>query len=175
MIAPEIVARYFPIAVQWVTEMEKVVLDRGQRLTPENRRDAEAIGIQRIDDVRVVALDTIPLPNDPGLRHLAVETGMITDRTDGITFGHGIVLKKGHRDRRLMAHELVHVMQYEKFGGIEAFLKDYVKEVAFPPGYPNGPLEREANRLADRVRQNPLTVQSMEGSAYSSSSERSSV
>jgi uncharacterized protein DUF4157 len=155
MIAPEIVARYFPIAVQWVTEMEKVVLDRGRRLPPENTKDAEAIGIQRIDDIRMVAWDSIPLPSDPGLKHPAVETGLITDRTDGMTFGHGIVLKNGPYDRRLIAHELVHVMQYERFGGIEAFLKEYVKEVAFPPGYPNGPLEREAAQMADRVCQNP--------------------
>ena len=25
-------------------------------------------------------------------------------------------------------------MQYERFGGIDAFLKDYIKEVVFPPG-----------------------------------------
>ena len=55
----------------------------------------------------------------------------------------------------MIAHELVHVMQYERFGGIEAFLKDYVKEVAFPPGYPYGPLEREAESIAHSVSQNP--------------------
>jgi predicted SprT family Zn-dependent metalloprotease len=45
---------------------------------------------------------------------------------------------------RLIAHELVHVRQYERVGGIEPFLKEYVKEVVFPPEYPNGPLEQEA-------------------------------
>jgi hypothetical protein len=64
------------------------------------------------------------------------------------------VLKKRPYDRRLIAHEPVHVMQYERFGGIEAFLKEYVKEVAFSPGYPNGPLEREANRVAESVIRN---------------------
>jgi hypothetical protein len=154
MIAPEIVARYFPIAVRWVTEMEKVVLDRGQRLPPKNRKDAEAIGIQRIDDVRMVAWDSIPLPSDPGLKHLAVETGLITDATHGMTFGHGIVIKNGLSDRRLIAHELVHLLQYERFDGIEAFLKEYVKEITSPPGYPYGPLEKEAERIAKAVTQN---------------------
>jgi hypothetical protein len=155
MITPEAVAKYFPIVVQWVAEMEKVIIDRGQRLPPENRKDAEAIGIQRADDVRIFVLNSIPLPTDPGLKQLVEETELITDKTSGITFGHGIVLKNGAIDRRLVAHELVHVMQYEKFGGIEAFLKEYVKEVAFPPGYPHGPLEREAAQVADRVCQNP--------------------
>jgi hypothetical protein len=102
----------------------------------------------------MVARDSIPLPSDPGLKHLALETGLISDRTEGMTFGRGIVLKNGRYDRRLIAHELVHVMQYERFGGIEALLKEYVKEVAFPPGCPNGPLEREANRLAESVFRN---------------------
>ena len=151
MITPHIVAQYFPKAVQWATEMEKAILERGQRLPPQSRKDAEAIGIQRADDVRVVVMERIPLPNDPGLKQLAIETGLITDRTVGMTFGHGIVLRNGSYDRRLIAHELGHVMQYEKFGTIETFLREYVKEVAFPPGYPNGPLEREADRLAEIV------------------------
>jgi hypothetical protein len=155
MITPEIVAEYFPKAVQWLTEMQKTILERGQPVSPQSRKDAEEIGIHRVDDVRIVVLNSIPLPTDPGLKQLVVETELITDKTSGITFGHGIVLKSGAIGRRLIAHELVHVLQYERFGGIEAFLKEYVKEVAFPPGYPNGPLEREAVQVADRVCQKP--------------------
>jgi hypothetical protein len=151
VITPETVAKYFPIVVNWVTEMEKAILEQGQRLLIENRRDAEEIGICRVDDVRILVLNSIPLPTDPGLKQLVVETELITDKTTGTTFGHGIVLKNGSITRHLIAHELAHVLQYERFGGIEAFLKEYVKEVAFPPGYPNGPLEREANRMADLV------------------------
>jgi hypothetical protein len=135
--------------------MEKAILESGHRLSPEHRKDAEAIGVRQLDDVRIIALGKIPLPSDPGLRQLARETGLITDRTVGITFGHGILLKNGAVDRRLVAHELVHVLQSERFGGVEAFLKQYVKEVAFDPGYPNGPLEQEAERLADGVIKNP--------------------
>ena len=72
-----------------------------------------------------------------------------------MTFGHGILLKNGAVDRRLVVHELVHVMQYERFGGIDVFLKEYVKEVVFDPRYPHGPLEQEAERLADGVIKNP--------------------
>jgi hypothetical protein len=153
MVTPDIVERYIPKALQWANEMQKDILERGQRLLPENRKDAEAIGIRGIDDVRVLLLDKIPLPNDPGLQQLALGTGLITDETAGMAFGNGIVLKNGSYNRRLIAHELGHVMQYERFGGIKAFLIEYVKEVAFPPGYPNGPLEREASRIADAVIQ----------------------
>jgi hypothetical protein len=48
MITPQIVAQYFPKAVQWATEMEKAILERGQRLLPQSRKDAEAIGVQRV-------------------------------------------------------------------------------------------------------------------------------
>lgn len=155
MITPEIVEQYFPKAVQWVTEMEKAILECGQALLPRNRKDAESIGIRRIDDVRIAVFNAIPLPTDPGLRQLAQQTGLISESTGGMTFGHGIALKTGTYNRRLIAHELAHVMQYERFGSIEAFLKDYVKEVAFPPGYPKGPLEREAELIAHSVLQNP--------------------
>jgi len=121
---------------------------------PENGRDAEAMGIQRIDDIRIVVLHTIPMPNDPGLQQLALQTRLITEQTRGMTFGHGIALKVGAYDRQLIVHELAHVMQYERLGSIEAFLKEYVKEVAFPPGYPNGPLEQEAAHIAGVISAN---------------------
>jgi len=154
MITPEIVEQYFPKAVRWATEMENAILESGHRLSPEHKKIAEAIGVRRLDDVRIIALDNIPLPSDPGLSRLATETGLITDKTVGMTFGHGILLKNGAIDRNLVVHELVHVMQYERFGGIEAFLKEYAKEVAFYPGYPHGPLEQEAERLAGGVIKN---------------------
>ena len=56
MITPEIVEQYFPKAVQWVTEMEKAILESGHRLSPEHRQDAEAIGVRQLDDVRIIAL-----------------------------------------------------------------------------------------------------------------------
>jgi uncharacterized protein DUF4157 len=157
MITPEIVEQNFPKVVQWVIETEKAILEGGYRLSAEYRKDAEAIGVRQLDDVRILAVKKIPMPSDPGLSQLAIETGLIL-RAVGMTFGHGILLKKGAVDRRLVAHELVHVMQYERFGGIEAFLKEYVKEVVFDPGYPLGPLEKEAERLADRAVKNSSAI-----------------
>ena len=151
MITPEIIEENLPKVVRWVTEMEKTILQDGQPLSPQNRRDAEEIGVHRIDDVRVIVLDSIPRPGDATLRQLAEEAGLIIDGSDGMTFGHGIVIKSGSNDRKVIAHELVHVRQNETLGGIEPFLKEYVKEVVFPPGYPNGPLEQEAIMLAAYV------------------------
>jgi hypothetical protein len=150
-LTPEIVYRFFPSAVAWVTEMERKILQNGISLSPEYKRDAIAVEITKIDDIRMIMLPNIPLPDDLGLRQLALQTGLITDRTLGMTFGHGIVFKSGSVTRHLVVHELVHVLQYERFGGIEPFLQEYVKEVAFAPGYPNGPLEKEAEAIAKKV------------------------
>lgn len=60
MITPEIVEQYFPKAVQWATEMEKAILESGHRLSPEQRKDAEAIGVLQLDEVRIISLPNIP-------------------------------------------------------------------------------------------------------------------
>ena len=53
-------------------------------------------------------------------------------------------------DRRLLAHECVHTGQYERLGGFKPFLKAYLRE-CIDPGYPDGPLEREAIERSRRV------------------------
>ena len=148
MITSEDVQRNIPKAVQWVTQSEQACMEIGQQLSPQRKRDAQAIGVQQIGVVRVMVSNEIPLPNDPELRQLVLQSGLGSSK--GITFGHGIVLKPGPYDRHLIAHELAHVMQYERFGGIEPFLVGYIPE-SFPPHYPNGPLEREAEQLAKTV------------------------
>jgi hypothetical protein len=60
----------------------------------------------------------------------------------------GIVLENGAYDRELIVHELIHVQQYERFGGIGPFLEAYVPEVVPPAKYGEGPLEQEAMRIA---------------------------
>ena len=155
MITSADVQRNIPKAVQWVTQMEQACMEIGQPLLPQNRQDGEAIGIRELAAVRVMVLNEIPLPSDLELRRLALQSSLITPTTAGMTFGHGLVLKAGHFNRHLIAHELGHVLQYERFGGIESFLVAYIPEVVFPPYYPKGPLEQEAERLANTVCPNP--------------------
>src|SRR6478735_6157308 len=130
MITSEDVQRNIPKAVQWVTQSEQACMEIGQQLSPQRKRDAQAIGVQQIGVVRIMLSNEIPLPDDPELRQLVLQSGLGSSR--GITFGHGIVLKPGAYDR----HMIDNVMQYERFGGIEPFLVAYIPEVVFPP-YPN--------------------------------------
>ena len=137
-----------PKAVQWVTEIEHDCMEIGHQLSPQSKRDARTLGVEQIDLVRVMVLTEIPLPNDRDLWKFILQTAICSNR--GIAFGRGIVLKTGDYYRRLIAHKLAHVMQYERFGGIEPFLVCYIPE-SFPPHYPNGPLEQEAEQLAKAV------------------------
>ncbi|MFZ4515524.1 MAG: eCIS core domain-containing protein [Acidimicrobiia bacterium] len=77
-----------------------------------------------------------------------------------ITFGRWVVVRAGNeRDEQLLAHELVHVMQWERLGWWR-FLRVYLG--AYWLGRRNGlahwdayaaiPLEVQARALADEVR-----------------------
>src|SRR2546430_8971806 len=56
------------------------------------------------------------------------------------------------RDRALIAHELVHVLQYHRLGGVLPFLQTYICQCA-TVGYPNAPLElEEIGRASCRER-----------------------
>jgi hypothetical protein len=48
-------------------------------------------------------------------------------------------------------HELVHTAQYERLGGIVAFLRKYLSECA-TSGYRAAPLEEEAIAVAQRIQ-----------------------
>jgi hypothetical protein len=53
-------------------------------------------------------------------------------------------------DRYTIVHELVHTMQCERSGGFYPFLRKYLWE-CIEIGYPDAPLEQEAERIASEV------------------------
>jgi len=53
-------------------------------------------------------------------------------------------------DRYIIVHELVHTMQCERLGGLNAFLKRYMWE-CIEIGYPLAPVEQEAVRIANEI------------------------
>jgi hypothetical protein len=91
----------------------------------------------------------IPVPEHPMLRAAAEETDLISAFIVGVTLRYGIFIRSDcWNDRRLIFHELVHTMQFERAGGIRPFLEPYLRE-CITIGYPDAPLEREAiNRTA---------------------------
>ena len=54
MITSEDVQRNIPKAMRWVTQSEQACMEIGQQLSPQRKRDAQAIGVQQIGVVRIM-------------------------------------------------------------------------------------------------------------------------
>ena len=133
-----------PLAATWVEEQQARILAAGVALTPQQSFDAHLVGVKDPGKVRLLKMDFIPLPENPVLRKANELFKLVSPVTAGITFGYGIYIRDDSwGDRPLVVHELVHVGQYERYGSVNAFLRDYLDE-CLTIGYPNGPLEQEA-------------------------------
>jgi hypothetical protein len=143
--------RLLPLAASWVQRQEKRMLRLGVPLSDQELTDANAIGVAEPDRVRLLQLDQVPFPTDPMLKAAAVAIQFLTPATRGLTLRHGIFVRSDcWRDRTLIAHELVHVRQYERLGGILPFLRQYLFE-CLTIGYPAAPMEQEAIRLSRKI------------------------
>lgn len=137
-----------PLACAWAKDQERVILQSGVVLTEPQLADARQVGVALPERVRLLRVPQIPSPTHPALAAAASVTGLISSFTRGITFRYGIFIRADcWGDRRLVAHEFVHTMQYERLGGFEGFLRLYLLECVTLPGYPFGPLEQEAKRV----------------------------
>jgi hypothetical protein len=142
-----------PRAAAWAADKEKFILTHKDAvdLVPEALESARQAGVVSPERVRLLAVPTIPLPPDLDLRQAAQTFGLITTATLGLTLGHGIFVATSYlRDPKLIAHELVHVAQYERHGSILAFLQRYLWECN-EFGYPAAPMEQEAVVFAEKM------------------------
>jgi hypothetical protein len=137
-------AELHPLVSAWVKDQEQLILEQGLALTEHEMRIATAAGVLHPERVRVLAVTKTPLPEEKTLRRAAQAFGFVSEMTDGLTAGYGFFVRKSRRhDPTLVAHELAHVAQYERFGGIHAFLAKYLAEIN-ENGYEAAPLELEA-------------------------------
>ena len=132
-----------PKAIGWVNEQSNHILETGSPLSDVGIRLARAVGVSFPEKIRVSIVPNLPLPVDPQLKAIALETGLLGEGMIGVTFGYGIYVCAGHVDNRLISHECRHVFQYEAAGSIEEFLPVYLHQIA-TVGYHNAPLEIDA-------------------------------
>lgn len=143
-LSPEHLEELLPLAASWAEEEEKRILADGVALTEEQLADATRVGVTQPQRVRLLMVSAIPMPEDPLLRAAGEATGLLSPFTAGLTLRYGIFVRCDFiEDRRLIAHELVHTGQYERFGSVAAFLRQYLTECV-TMGYPAAPLEQEA-------------------------------
>ena len=140
-----------PLACQWAAAQEQRILAQGERLSNLELADARRIGVAAPERVRLLYVPEIPIPAHPALRAAAEETQLISPLTGGLTLRYGIFIRSDCRfHREMVVHEFGHTAQYERFGGFEPFLRQYLFE-CLTVGYPEAPMEQEVIRLTARI------------------------
>jgi hypothetical protein len=140
-----------PLSTRWVKRQERNILNAGLRLSPELLAVARRLGVQFPERVRVLTVPEVP-PLSAPVRFLGRRLGLVSAHTRGMSLRYGILVHSDcWGDDGLIAHELVHTLQYERLGGIAPFLKAYLAECLIHPGYPFGPLEQEAQTVGQAL------------------------
>ena len=140
----------FPHVVDWISHLEKQAQESGRALTPIEFNLAQNVGVAHPQEVRTLSVPRIPLPAHPRVKELAKQVSLLNTNTAGLTAGYGVIVRADCADNlRLLAHEFVHVAQYERLGR-EGFLQEYIQQIA-EDGYLNAPFELEAEAKAERA------------------------
>jgi hypothetical protein len=141
-----------PIAYQWAKAQEEFVLARGNPLGPRHVRDANLAGVQDSARIRVLVVDRIPLPENPELAEASKRIGILTEDTRCAGFGHALIIRvDAWNDRELVLHNLVHIAQCERCGGLEQWVHQYLGDRISCPNFTQGSLEEEARRVAREI------------------------
>jgi hypothetical protein len=140
----------FPHVVDWISYLEKQARDSGRPLILIEFNLAQSVGVAHPEQVRILSVPRIPLPSHPRVKQLAKEAGLLTADTGGLKAGYGLIVRLDcTRNLRLLAHEFVHVAQYERLGR-EGFLQEYIQQIA-AHGYADAPFELEAEAKASNA------------------------
>ena len=152
MIDQENFERLLPLACEWARTQEKFILEEGAPLGPRYSADARRIGVQDCSRVKVLIVDRIPMPENAELAEAARRRHIMTEASRGVTIGHGIIIRADSwSDRELMLHQLVHVAQCERSGGLEAFVQQYLCDRQMCHTFTAGSFEKEARQIAREI------------------------
>ena len=130
-------------AIKWAESKASEVQYKGHALGHSDLRLAMKVGVRRPELIRTMIVDKLPLPDHPGLRDAALQTGLLGPTMIGLTLGYSILVVRGNFESRLLAHECRHVHQYESYGSIAEYIPVYLEQVA-SVGYYNAPFEKDA-------------------------------
>jgi hypothetical protein len=144
--------RLSPLACEWAKAQEAFILQQGVPLTAAQAADARRAGVQDPAHVRVLVVDRIPLPETKELAEAAKKAQIITDASRGVAIGHGIIIRADSwTNRELLLHQLVHVAQCERSGGLDSFVTEYLLDRRRSPDFSLGSLEDEARSFAREI------------------------
>jgi hypothetical protein len=138
-----------PLAYEWAKAQEELILARGSSLGAKAAADALRVGVEDPSRVRVLVVDRIPMPANEELAEASRRTHIITAACRGVAIGHGIIIRAdAWGERELLVHQLVHVAQCERSGGLEPFVHEYLCDRRTCANFTVGSLEEEARRTA---------------------------
>ena len=141
-----------PIAHEWAKVQEAFILAHGSPLTEEQTADAHRVGVRDSSRIRVLVVDRIPLPDNVALADAARRAQIITSASTGVAIGHAIMIRADRwGDRELLLHNLVHVAQCERVGGLQQWVHDYLCDRRSSPIFTCGVFEEEARNLAREI------------------------
>jgi len=141
-----------PLAYQWVKAQEEFVLAHGAPLSPRHLADAHLAGVRDGERIRVLILDRIPMPKSGELAEAARRTNIISEDTRCVAFGHAIMVRaEAWGDRELLLHNLVHIAQCERSGGLEPWVHQYLFDRVTCTTFSLGAFEEEARRIAREI------------------------
>jgi len=150
-ITPEQFRQYLPLAHAWVVEKERFILANGTPLSLRQMSDAKLVGVIHPERVRLLPVEQIPFPEHLTLRAAVEATRLITPHPTGLTLRYGVFIRSDcWEQRRVLVHELAHTAQYERLGGIGAFLECFLFE-CLAVGYPSAPMEQEAIKIEHTI------------------------
>ncbi|EIJ41338.1 hypothetical protein BegalDRAFT_0419 [Beggiatoa alba B18LD] len=132
-----------PRVITWAEEVANQVAISGVALTATQIADAKIVGVQQPERIRLLIVDTIPLPEEAELHAAAQQIGFLSDNISGLTLGYAILIRSGYLNRTLLSHECRHVAQCEQAGSMDIFLSIYLTTVVLM-GYENCPFEQDA-------------------------------
>ena len=152
MIDQQTIERLVPLAYEWAKAQEDFVLARGVPLGPQHMADARLAGVQNCERIRVLVVDRIPLPEDSELAEASRRARVITQDTRCIGVGHAVIIRAdAWGDRELLLHNLVHIAQCERSGGLEQWIRQYLANRLTCADFTIGSLEDEARRVAREI------------------------
>ena len=151
--ADEVVDDFTRLLIEHAKRSEEQVLREGRRLDPVELEIALKAGVQHPQRVRILTLDAVPLPENPIVAEEFERMGVLRliRQAAAAARGYGIILtpRALNRDDAL-AHELVHVAQFERFGGIGPMFRAHIPDLR-AHGYRRSELEDEAYRRAAEI------------------------
>jgi len=134
-----------PAAVAWAEARSQEAAAKGKALDARAISLAKSAGVRHPELIRILIVDSLPLPEQPNLRVAAQQIGLLGPGMIGLTLGYSVFICRGHESSRLLSHEFRHVYQYEVNGSIAGFLPLYLQQIV-EFGYFDAPFEVDARR-----------------------------